>query len=175
MIEEKYNHLCATSSDINEHLPTLKKYASECDSIVELGVRYIVSTWAFLAGKPKNLLSIDIVHPKEFGADIMEVFDAANDADINFSFKQASSLEVELPKHDLLFIDTLHKYDQLSQELAKHHDKAQKYIIMHDTFLAGDDGEGMRRAVNEFLDAHPEWEIIENFENNNGLTVCKRI
>jgi hypothetical protein len=52
-MKKKYNELCNIPSDINEHLPTLYKYACECDSILELGVRGCVSSWAFLMGKPK--------------------------------------------------------------------------------------------------------------------------
>jgi len=44
-INEKYNELCNTSSDINEHLKTLSNYASKCDSVLELGVRGCISSW----------------------------------------------------------------------------------------------------------------------------------
>lgn len=53
-LEQKYTELCVNPSDINEHLPTLKKYAEECDHITEMGVRGIVSTYALLMGKPKK-------------------------------------------------------------------------------------------------------------------------
>lgn len=173
MIEDKYQFLCETPSDIHEHLPTIKRYAEECPFIVELGVRSIVSTWALLAGHPKQMLSVDITHPKDYGGDIMEVYDATADAGIEYNFTQKSSLDIDLPDHDLLFIDTLHEYSQLSQELKKHEQFVRKYIIMHDTNLAGDTG--MQRAVNEFLDLHSEWEIKEYHLNNNGLTVLQRI
>ena len=57
-LEEYYDTLCNRGSDINEHLPTLKKYSEECDHITEMGVRWLVSTFAFLMGKPKKLVSI---------------------------------------------------------------------------------------------------------------------
>lgn len=172
MIEEKYQTLCQTPSDIYEHLPTLKKYASESEFIVELGVRYIVSTWALLAGHPKQMLSVDIEHPNIFGADIMEVYDLAEAEDIAFNFIQKSSLEIELPEHDFLFIDTLHEYDQLSAELKKHHGKVRKFIAMHDTNLQEDIG--MQKSINDFLNQNSDWEIKENFTNCNGLTVLSR-
>jgi len=40
------------SADIREHLYTLKNYAEKSRHITEMGVRGVVSTWAFLAGKP---------------------------------------------------------------------------------------------------------------------------
>ena len=173
MIEERYNKLCAAPSDINEHLPTLKRYAEQSESIVEMGVRGIVSTWALLAGKPKILVSIDIEEPATYGGDIWEVYDAASEEGINFSFIKGSSLEITIPEVDFLFIDTLHFKDQLAQELERHHDKVKKFIAMHDTNLAGDTG--MREAINEFLDAHKEWEIAENFDNCNGMCFLKRV
>jgi hypothetical protein len=53
-IINKYNILCKKNSDINEHLPTLYKYASECESIIELGVRGVISTYAFIYGLLSN-------------------------------------------------------------------------------------------------------------------------
>ena len=53
-IERKYNKLCHTRSDINEHLPTLFKYASGCESIFETGVRGCVSSWALISGLLNN-------------------------------------------------------------------------------------------------------------------------
>lgn len=174
MIEERYKQLCRLPSDINEHLPTLKKYAEQSDVIVELGVRKIVSTWAFLMGKPKHLISVDITHPKDYGADLWEVIDEAGEAGIQFDFILKSSLEIDLPEHDFLFIDTLHTYNQLTAELERHHSKVKKFIGMHDTNLLGDP-DNMRKAVNDFLDKHPEWEVAEHFDNNNGCTVLKRV
>ena len=47
-----YNVLCNTPSDINEHMPTLYQFACTCSHITEMGVREVVSTWAFLNAKP---------------------------------------------------------------------------------------------------------------------------
>ena len=66
LINEEYERLCGRTSDINEHLPTLYKYASECESVFETGVREVVSSWALAKGlidnnKPtKNLILNDI-------------------------------------------------------------------------------------------------------------------
>ena len=37
IIDEKYYYLSNVQSDINEHLPTFRRYAKECDTIIELG------------------------------------------------------------------------------------------------------------------------------------------
>ena len=172
-IEQKYQELCNTPSDINENLPVLKKYAELSETIVELGVRGIVSTWALLAGKPKSLVSVDIEHPQNHGGDLWEVMDACEEEGIQFSFVQNSSLEISLPDIDMLFIDTLHTYDQLTAELERHSNKVKKYIAMHDTAIP--DLPEMTKAVNDFLDKHPEWKIKEHHSNCNGMTILHRV
>ena len=50
MLEEQYNKCFKTKSDINEHIPTLYKYAKECTSVTEFGTRACISTIGFLNG-----------------------------------------------------------------------------------------------------------------------------
>lgn len=189
-LEEKYQQLANTHSDINEHLPTLRKYAEECGHVTEMGVRWIVSTYAFLVAKPKKMFSIDIQHPSNWGADIGQVEQYAKDIECQYKFWQTNNLEIEIEETDLLFIDTWHSYKQLKAELALHASKVKKYIILHDTVLFGDQDElnsydifgwhnefnkkGLKPALNEFLEEHKEWIIHEVYTNNNGLTVLKR-
>jgi len=175
-IETIYETLCTTPSDINEHLPTLKKYALECDHITEFGVRYVVSTYALLAGKPKKMISYDI-NPVNW---IPIAIECVNHTD--FTFIQGNTLEIEIEPTELLFIDTLHNYNQLSQELKLHGNKVSKYLIFHDTTsyeLNGEsyDGvpqEGIWKAIEEFMESNPHWKLKERFFYNNGLTILKR-
>ena len=170
MIEDIYQQLHGIETDINEHFPTLKKYALLSDRIVELGVRGIVSTWALLAGHPKEMISVDIVSPTEHGGDIRATTEIAKDGGTDWRFYKGSSLDIELARCDLLFIDTIHSYEQLSQELKLHSPHTTKYIIMHDTNV-----EEMQRAINEFLLGNEDWMIKERFLNNNGLVVLQRV
>ncbi len=174
-----YNRQCSTASDINEHLPVLKKYSTECSHITEMGVRWVVSTYAFIAGFPKTLISIDIVHPDGYREGFIEEIEKlAADNKVNFKFKLGNTLDIDIDETDLLFIDTLHTYDQLKAELAKHGNKSRKYIILHDTVTFGERGEngqsGLLPAMSEFIAENPHWQVWEHFTNNNGLTVLKR-
>ena len=192
----KYEQLCNTPSDINEHLSTLKIYANECDTVVEMGVRWVVSTFAFIAAKPKKLISLDLYHPREHKPDwvgemgaraLEEAFTYAKEQNIDFSFVKGNSLEYDCPECDLLFIDRWHAFRQLKAELNLHHSKVKKYIALHDTTLFesqdetvwGPSGEGREvglwNAVTDFLSYHPEWVIHERYTNNNGLTILKRV
>jgi hypothetical protein len=53
-IKRVYENLTYIPSDINEHLSTLCRYAQECDSIFETGVRGCVSSWALTYGLLNN-------------------------------------------------------------------------------------------------------------------------
>jgi hypothetical protein len=187
-----YNRLCSIPSDINEHLSTLKKYGSECQTITEMGVRFACSTWAFIESKPKKLTCIDINYDF-FSPSDMYVRKMCSDYSIDFNWITSDSLKVDIDSTDLLFIDTLHTYNQLFLELNKHHQKVNKYIILHDTttFAHVDEGiynhaseivkskhidkTGLQSAIHDFLSVHHEWSLYKVYNNNNGLTILKRL
>ena len=179
VLENIYNQRCSMPSDINEHLPTLKKYAEECDHITEMGVRWVVSTFAFMMGKPKKLISIDIDPVEKHGIQTIDLITLAKTAGVEFEFVLGDTTEIEIEETDFLFIDTLHTYTQLKKELALHPSKVKKYIGFHDTTTFAQVGEykevGLWPAIEEFLSSNPEWVIAEKFEKNNGLTILKRI
>jgi hypothetical protein len=179
VLENIYNKRCEIQSDINEHLPTLKKYAEECDHITEMGVRWVVSTFAFMMGKPKKLISIDINPVEKHGIQTIDLISLAKTAGVEFEFVLGDTTEIEIEETDFLFIDTLHTYTQLKKELALHPSKVKKYIGFHDTTTFAQVGEykevGLWPAIEEFLSSNPEWVIAEKFENNNGLTILKKI
>ena len=186
-IQSFFQHFTDENSDINEHMPTLKKYAEMSDTIMEMGVREVVSTWAFLSGKPKKMISLDL-----YRSDNMDIVESVSKNEgLDFEFIVSDSLKIDIEEVDLLFIDTFHHYEQLRQELAKHHTKAKKWIIMHDTTLyahnsegfgstnslsvfSEDCGKGLWDAVEEFLEDNKQWFVKERFTNNNGLTVLER-
>ena len=193
MLKTKFNLLCSTPSDINEHLPVIKDFASECDTIVELGVRIPISTFALMMGKPKKLISVDILHPSHFGGahELELVYEYAKQENIDFSFILNDSISFNFEKCDLLFIDTWHTYKQLISELITHQEKVSKYIILHDTTtyafsdeanwaqspeanFIGDKKQGLWNAVEDFLSHFPNWELYKRYTNNNGLSVLKR-
>jgi hypothetical protein len=174
-LDEIYVNLCNTPSDINEHLPTLRKYAEKYCHITEMGMRWGVSTYALLSGNPKTLISYDINN----NSCVEKLKILADKSKVDFRFIQADVRKIEIEPTDILFIDTLHNYNQLSEELRLHAQKVKEVIILHDTTTFGliDEIEnkskkrGLRIAVEDFLEANDFWEIKEVFENNNGLTI----
>lgn len=164
-IEEKYQELRQTPSDINEHLETLREYADRCEHVTEMGVRGCVSLHAFLASKAKTVVAYDI---NNVAVPICE----------KLTFVCADVLHVEIEPTDMLFIDTKHTRDQLRMELGDHCSKVGRYIALHDTAMFGENGEdggpGLNAAITEFLSIHPEWRECYRSQANNGLTILAR-
>jgi tetratricopeptide (TPR) repeat protein len=168
-----YELACREPSDVNEHLPTLYALAKECEHVTELGTRGGVSTTALLYARPKKLVCYDRVKYPQ--VDRL----AALAGETEFVFRQEDVLWVTLEETDLLFIDTWHVYEQLSEELRLHASAVRKYIVLHDTTTFGDHGEsaghrGLWPAVEEFL-AQGTFRLKERFHHNNGLTVLERV
>lgn len=190
-LEELVNKLHQTPSDINEHIPAIIEYGSRCEHITEMGVRWVVSTWAWLACGPKKLISYDLYNPNHRGADITPVEETAKAYGLDFEFREQDVLKIEIDETDLLFIDTWHAYDQLKEELKLHADKVRKFICFHDTTSYGTNdeplghenswgkktsGRGIWAAIEEFLvEKKDEWVLEKRFTNNNGFTIIKRI
>lgn len=176
-----YKKRCSTKSDINEHLPILKKYAEKCDHITEFGVWKANSTIGLLAGIPKTMRSYDIRIFED--TTIQLLYKVAQENSIDYEFIQKSSIEMEIDQTDLLFIDSLHLYSHLKEELNKHGLKVNQFIILHDTAICRESGmsmsgrrfpgEGLLKAINEFLDKNKNWSVIEDLQNNSGLMVLK--
>ena len=172
-----YQYAVRKSSDINEHLPMLSFLAEQCDHVTEFGVRTGESTLAFLHGLrgkySARLRSYDI--NDDYG--VRQAYAPLTKTD--WVFVTASTLTIpKIEPTDLLFIDTLHSYTQVSQELALHGDQAKRWIAFHDTDTfgnVGEDGnEGIGKAILEFMDARPEWRVVYHSHRNNGLTVIER-
>lgn len=174
MIDDKYEELCNTTSDIQDHLPKLKELASKVNRVTEFGMRYGLSTIALLAGRPKRLVTYDIVRNEP---EIKYLEEQAKLIGVDFQFKQEDTGKAEIEPTDLLFIDSLHTASHLAKEL-RCADKVSKYIVFHDITLfgvRGEDGQaGLLSAIWEFLRTHKEWKEKERYTNCNGLLVLER-
>jgi hypothetical protein len=172
--EQEFIDACNKSTDINEHLPRLAELASECNHITELGVGWAQSTRAFLRHGAE-------LHSYEFDPlpGVMEFFVNARKGGRDVKFHVADTRKVVIQETDFLFVDSLHVYEQVKEELRIHADKAKKYIGFHDTtsfeFNGEFGGKGIWPAIQEFIDSHPEWKMIERRYNNNGLTILQRV
>lgn len=173
-LEVIYNMCVVHECDTNALFPTLRAYAEKCSHVTEFGVRGVFTTWAFLAARPKRMVSYDL----EYNGNIEGAKKEAAKAGIQFEFRQENTLDASIEPTDLLFIDTTHTYGHLKMELDLHAHRVGKYILIHDTEsfgLVGEDkGAGEKQAIAEFLVDNPEWFQREHIVTSNGLTVLER-
>lgn len=198
ILKEMYAYSAKQPSSTSEHLPILRELAMECSSVVEIGLRAMVSTWGILMGlsehpfSPRTYLGIDIASPPPDLLELAEYLAATHD--ITFTFWKKNDRDVDIPPAEMLFIDSLHTYCHLTYELETFAPKITKYIAMHDTsepwgkcddeLYHGDYSEypgsidrnkrGLWPAVEDFLARHPEWTLFERRYNNHGFTVLRR-
>jgi hypothetical protein len=200
-VKRKYTMLCNTPSDINEHLPILYSYATQCERILELGIRGCISSWALIHGLLENQKPVKKIILNDLTTcNIQELLATTQRLGIQITQAWINDLQLKLEEPvDMTFIDTWHVYGQLKRELARFAPLTKKYIIMHDTTGDAIYGESIRnkhnlkarseasgipiaeiacgvwRAVEEFLAENPSWILKERYTNNNGLTILEKI
>ena len=102
-----FNDKSIKPSDINQHLPTLLEYTKKCNSVVECGVRDVVSSYAFglgLIGNPNN--SYTLIDPYK-SSQINGFLNLCKAEGINARFVEESDIKCPLVETDLLFISIL--------------------------------------------------------------------
>ena len=200
IIDLMYTDKCKCWSDIYEHLPTLYKLATFCESILELGVRGCVSSWAFSKGLLHNSSDNKLLICNDLEqCDIQKFKEISIGCGVQIQEHWCNDLDLSLNTMvDMTFIDTWHVYGQLKRELKKFAPITKKMIVMHDTTSDGEHGETIRMhqnvdkmqkisgfpkeeilkglwpAVEEFLADHSEWILVRRYSNCNGLTILAR-
>lgn len=164
--QERYPEVAAAPSDIQQHLPRLRKEAH--GTVLELGVRGGSSTVALLAGLEERggvLWSVDIdpASAAIFADHAQWRFVLADSRD------ERPVVDAGLPSElDVLFIDTLHTYEQVRDELAVWGDRVASggVILFHDT----DSYPPIRRAISEWCKSRSV--PFEFRGGSNGLGVA---
>lgn len=181
-IEDIYRNRLQVRKTICGHLETLRKLASECDSIVEFGIRSASSSSALLMGCKGKVYSYDIEEIPQWQAPLKL---AAGD---KWVVTYCRSEEAKTPdSFDMLFHDTFHNYTQVKAELDAHADKARKFIVFHDSVknaISGGENHtrgnfnpdlaGFRLAVDELMIRDPSWFIKAHYPHDDGLLVLER-
>jgi predicted O-methyltransferase YrrM len=142
--------------DMAPHIWVLTRYALAAKTIIELGTRGGVSTWAFLDGLPHDgaLWSVDIescVVPPRVSGDPRWTFIRGDDT--------SPRVQRELPAHaDLVLIDTSHEYRHTLVELDFALTRSPRRIVCHDA-----EWSGVARAIIEFC-VRERWRVAEYHE-----------
>ena len=160
ILADQYRRLCATPSDIYEHLPTFVDLVTSRNAqhVIELGTRSGVSTIAWLYGLEQTggrLTSIDIDERPDIGEHDRWEFLQGDD--------MHPSIVGQLSLADIVFIDTSHLYEHTFHELNLYRWLVRPggVIVCHDTELARPEGAPARPAF-------PVRTAIEEFVETNG-------
>ena len=153
-LERAYRWCLALKSEINEHLPLLRRYASGCEVVTELGTGNAMSSYALLVGRPKKFRTYDKLKTQFVG--VAEKI--SREADQDFQFINEDDLNVSLDATDLLFIKAVDPV-RLAKQLELHAEKARKHVIIHDT---------------KGFQGLPGWQVKEQHQHDGGLIVLER-
>jgi hypothetical protein len=161
-------------SDISAHLPFLEfiSRSGQCKVVTEFGTRDCYSTVAFLSGCKNVVHSYDIMVTPS-----IEELQAIVDKPCDWTFHHQSSIapETKIDPTDLLFIDSLHTYEQVTKELVRHGHYVNKYILFHDTVSFPE----INKAIDEFIDYasvqyYDWWHKAYEVKFNHGLLLLEK-
>lgn len=187
-LEAHYSAACSKASAIQPHLPRLRSLATGCEVAIEFGVKRAASSSALLLGAAR-VISYDVVETKE-------AVRLAAAVPHRWTYRIQSSLVAPVLTCDLLFIDSLHTYEQCAAELVRHANAVERWLIFHDTITFGSIGAqgesgqwrwiytpgqpvphealGIRPAIDQLMIRDPSWRIHAHYTNSHGLLVLER-
>lgn len=162
-LRDEYERVCATPSDIRNHLPRFVDMvvAGNVRHVIELGTRTGVSTIAWLYGLEQTggrLTSVDIDPAPQIGSYGHWEFIQGDDC--------SPEVFAQLAPAGIVFIDTSHLYEHTVRELHlyRHLVEPGGLLVLHDTQLERPEGAParprfpVRVAVEEFCAAEGfEW------------------
>lgn len=187
-LDAHYTAACAKPSAMQPHLPRLRALATGCGLVVEFGVKKAASSSALLLGA-ERVVSYDIVPTRE-----AERLAAAMPH--RWTYRIGDSRTAPVVGCDLLFVDSLHTYEQCHAELLRHANAVERWLVFHDSITfgsigaAGESGQhrwiympgqavprealGIRPAIDELMMRDPSWRIHAHYTNSHGLLVLER-
>jgi len=150
----------------------IKKHLVDCESYTELGVNQGATLVTAMLEGIKKIRAYDIKLAAYNPA--KKFFESyAKDNNVDYAIFEANTLKCKIEEADLFYIDTVHRYHHLTQELLRHGHKAQKYIVFHDTEI-NQGKPGLRVAVQEYVAKNSEWKIITDCKIDVGFMTIKR-
>lgn len=171
-LAEYYDKLCALQSNAHgsDYMlvhDEIKRRLRGCHSYTEFGINQGATLAAALLEVPRMVRAYDI--KLGWYKEAAHLFDAYSDErGVDYAATESNTLDCIIDPVDVLYIDTLHEYEHLAQELARHGDKARRFIIFHDTRTQP----GLKRAVQEY--AKGGWSIVTDCDINVGFMTIER-
>ena len=180
--EKIYAWTLTTKRDCIEHLPTIRKLASQADVVVGLTKR---REWdvAVLAGQANSPASGGALAPRSFVSHnteqdpLLDMLAAHTSPASHYSHDSLDSLAAPPIDCDLLLIDTVHSADRLTAELDRWLPHCRRWIAIRGTRAFGETAEGHKTqpgllvAVRQIVAKHPDWKRVYQEELQYGLTI----
>jgi BarA-like signal transduction histidine kinase len=186
MMMDQYMKLCI--EDPHSMYPILRTISKDCQTIVKIGGE-LELLWAIFQGwsesslEKKQVILIDPNPIAELG--VKPFLEVGNILGAELFYLPTHSLYPHIPKRDMLYINTLHTYDQLTQELTMHHANTNKYILLDNTYKYALEGEttgdtqekveGIAKAVSEFVAKYPVWNYAKVSCQGKGYILLEKI
>lgn len=182
-LTQRYNELCAEPSDINEHLPTFVQAVEDLEAtrVIELGVRYGVSTiaWLYALEGRGHLWACDCSFPVPAPGSDVNNLDPQGPLGVrphwNFILgdcHEQATVDLLPDEVDILFIDTNHTYEGTLLELGLYLSKVRSggRIYLHDTAIETTGNATtpqprypVKTAVKEFcVENNLAWDSVDN-------------
>lgn len=183
-----YQEALARPSASTVHLPRLRALADGLELAVEFGVKKGASSAALLMGA-QRVIGYDLVETRD-GRRLQGL------AGARWSYRIEDSRLATFDACDLLFIDSLHTFDQVQAELTAHAHKVRRYLVFHDVLTfgsigaAGESGQfawtyqvgqsvpqealGIRPAIDALMIRDRTWTIAASYVDSHGLLVLER-
>lgn len=181
VLEERYQWVLNTPSDVVEHIPTFVKAVEEMKplKIVELGVRYGISTLAWIHALHKqgsgHLWAVDCSWPFYVVDEKLELnlldpqgpLGMVSEWTFILGYDTDWAVINALPDDiDILFLDTNHVYEETLIELEIYYPKMQGggKIFLHDSAIEDTGNRGDRPKV-----SYPVLSAVREFCAENNL------
>lgn len=196
-----YQSIRKKSSPTQYWMPILEDLASECRTILELGAKKSMVTWALLHGLciqsslSRSKLKFYILNDTQsFNVNDLIRLTETHGVLLEFYWQDDLTLDVRR-RVDMVVIDTIRIYAHLKLELQKFSQVAERFLVILNTVIYGTEGEfvhdkkqthricsmygysehdvdrGLMPAIAEFLETSNDWSIHEVSRQGHGMVV----
>ncbi len=168
-LEEYYAKLCKLQSDAHgaDYMlvhDEIKNRLQGCDSYTEFGINQGATLASAMLGNPARVRAYDIkLGWYTQAAHLFQQYAAEHS--IDYAVTESDTLICTIDPVDVLYIDTRHKQNHLTEELSIHGDKVNRFIIFHDTFAQP----RLKKSVLQYVAENKVWGVVTECNDNVGF------
>jgi hypothetical protein len=161
-VEDIYRWVLATKRDCVEHLPEVRKLASQCKHVTAFVKRREWDVAVAAAGVEQYRSCNAEDDPLRERLDLEDL--------------PGNSLSADRQDTDLLILDTMHSAERITQELDHWHLHVRRWIAIRGTRTFAEVAEGGGKpgllvGIRDWLKQHPQWKRVYQDDRQYGLTV----